>query len=507
MAADDTHAYIASGMVPAWYLVAVDLKTGEQKVLLESPTERVMDIIEEFPGAYARLPRDGGAPDKEYWLHHGAAIPRTGGPPPWERRPSPWSKAVPRPEVYFGQIDPDEAGYAVLWHRSPREAEATAGKAVDGDHPPRTRAPDELGWRSIRLEGVDTYPHRLNPLSVLPDGRLYGTGDDYVGTFIFDPATDRSTYCGPRTGLAPYTTIVCDGKLYSSGYAGGPLFVYDPSQPWVLGKGGPPTMPAPGEESAASNPRRIGEFRATRVAIMHSSALGEDGKIYFGGFGERNYTGGGLGWYDPRTGGLDGFWKPLSGYQVHWIAPALGGRLIVLSTLTASDEQNQHSQPEEAKLFVYDVRERRIVRDIVPLSKARATGLIAEVASGRVLGLTTEPTPSGRRGSGLLYGVDVASGQVLFRKALPSGVSVDEHWPHWVDPSYEYLSLTRGPDGFFWTYLEDVLVRIDPDSVRVHVVGKVEPVGHPTFLGTDLYFSGSTRLRRARDVAARTGKR
>ena len=66
MGVDDTHAYIASGMIPAWYLVAVNLQTGEQKVLLESPTERVMDIIERFPGAYARVPKEGGAPDKEY---------------------------------------------------------------------------------------------------------------------------------------------------------------------------------------------------------------------------------------------------------------------------------------------------------------------------------------------------------------------------------------------------------------------------------------------------------
>jgi hypothetical protein len=33
-------------MIPAWYLVAVNLQTGEEKVLLESPTERVMDIVE-----------------------------------------------------------------------------------------------------------------------------------------------------------------------------------------------------------------------------------------------------------------------------------------------------------------------------------------------------------------------------------------------------------------------------------------------------------------------------
>ncbi len=88
-------------------------------------------------------------------------------------------------------------------------------------------------------------------MSLLPDGRLYGTGDDYVGVFVFDPRTDQTTILGPRPGLAPYTQIVCGGKLYSSGYSGGHLFVYDPAQPWTLGKGGPPGHPAPDQGGRA----------------------------------------------------------------------------------------------------------------------------------------------------------------------------------------------------------------------------------------------------------------
>ncbi len=104
--------------------------------------------------------------------------------------------------------------------------------------PGANKTPEELGWKSIRLQRVPTYPHRINPLSLLPDGRLCGTGDDYVGSFLFDPRDDKTTYLGPRTGLAPYTTIVCGGKLYFSGYPGGPLFVYNPARPWTLGKDG-----------------------------------------------------------------------------------------------------------------------------------------------------------------------------------------------------------------------------------------------------------------------------
>jgi hypothetical protein len=493
MGVDDTHAYVASGMIPAWYLLAVNLKTGEEKVLLESPTERVMDVIESFPGAYARVPQDGAA-NKEYWLYHAEAMLKVNDQPPWPKKDSPWAKAVPKPEVYFDQIDPDENGNAVVWHR-PRQR--TPGKS-------ETRNPTsdtDENWKSIRLEGVQTYPHRINPLSVLPDGRLYGTGDDYVGTFLFNPRTDETIYCGPRVGLAPYATILCEGKLYLSGYSGGHLFVYDPARPWTLGKGGPPGSPAPDQGDARSNPRYLGDFdRKTRVGLMHSSTLGADGKVYFGGFGLRHYTGGGFGWFDPKTGKLDGFWKPLSGYAVHWIAPVLDGESIVISTTKAADELNNNQVPEEAKLFVYDVTEQKIVREIVPAPKSRATGLIAEVAPGRLLGLTTTGAEYGKPGAGLLYGVDAATGEVLFRKPLPCPVSIDSHWPHWVDPSYEYLGLVRGPDGFLWTWLKNVLVRIDPKDASLHVVGKIDPVGYATFVGNDLYLSGPEQLRRIRNI-------
>jgi hypothetical protein len=495
MGVDDTHAYIASGMIPAWYLVAVNLQTSEEKVLLESPSERVMDIIERFPSAFARVPQGGGAPDKEYWLYHGQAIPMTNSTPPWPKQSSPWDKAVPKPEVYYDQIDPDVNGNAVLWYRSREDADAEkkAGRVATV-----RKKPEERGWKSVHLEGVPTYPHRINPLSLLPDGRLYGTGEDYVGTFIFDPKTDRTTYCGPRVGLAPYTTIVSGGLLYLSGYSGGHLFVYDPAREWTLGIGGPPGTPAPNQGDPKSNPRYLGDFdRTTRVGLMHSSALGVDGKIYFGGFGLRHYTGGGFGWYDPKTRKMEGFWEPLSGYAVQWLAPALEGKLIVISTIRAADEQKGNKAPEEARLFIYDVYAQKIVREIVPVAKARTTGLIVEVAPGRLLGLTSHPQDPKQS---ILYGADVGTGEMLFTKPLPSPVSTDAYWPHWVDPSYEYLAFERSPDGFVWTYLKDLLVRIDPKNAGIHVVGKVDPVGWPTFVNRDLYFSGNEQLRRIRNI-------
>jgi hypothetical protein len=169
----------------------------------------------------------------------------------------------------------------------------------------------------------------------------------------------------------------------------------------------------------------------------------------------------------------------------------------LISTTVAADELNDNQAPAESKLFVYDVAEKQIVREIVPVAHGRTTGLIAEVADGRVLGLMSDREHADRC---IMYGVNVTTGAVLLRKPLPSPVSTDAYWPHWVDPSYEYESLTRGPDGFFWTYLKDVLVRIDPQDARVHVVGKIVPVGYPTFVGRDMYLSGDEQLRRIRNV-------
>ena len=63
-----------------------------------------------------------------------------------------------------------------------------------------------------------------------------------------------------------------------------------------------------------------------------------------------------------------------------------------------------------------DVSTKAIVREIAPVANARTTGLIREVAQGRLLGLTVTGSEYGKPGSGLLYGVDLASGEVLFRK-------------------------------------------------------------------------------------------
>ena len=50
----------------------------------------------------------------------------------------------------------------------------------------------------------------------------------------------------------------------------------------------------------------------------------------------------------------------------------------------------------------------------------------------------------------------------------------------WVDSNDEYYDMVRGPDGFAWTWLRNVLVRINAKDASVHVVGKIDRLGYPT---------------------------
>lgn len=490
MGVDDEYMYIASGKIP-WYLPATNIKTGETKILKEAPPGDYptrMRIWSMFPGARCMVQKGDDAPQEEFWLWHGEAIPKKDNNPPWPKKESPWDKAPPKPEVYDGQCDPDANGRGVIWWRSAEDA-AKAPK-----NPPAGTKPEDLGWKPIYLEDIETYPLPVHRLVNLPDGRMFGTAQAYQGRFMYDPKTDQATPLG-RGGPSIYCLAVHDGKVYLSGYSSAPILEYDPSRPWTLEKGGPPGEPPPAQTSPECNPRNIGDvFLQTRVKKMIDAAVAADGKIYFGGIGQRDYEGGGLGWYDPKTNAFGGMWKPFSAYRIFWVMPALDGRFLVLSTKTSADELNNGKEPDTAKVFVFDVMAQKLVRDMEPVAKAEKAGPLVEVAPGFMLGTTEDPEV---KGGGLLYGLNIQTGEVLFRKKLPAALNFP-----WTQGTAQW-DYQKGPDGMVYTYLSNVMVRIDPKTVNVEVLGKFgkgERTGKITFSGNDIYLCGMDNIRKVAGI-------
>jgi len=484
----DTHIYIASGKIP-WYLVAIDIKSGEEKLLFETRPGGNISIRRMNGGARVSVKADPDAKYEYYWLYHGEAIPKKNNTPPWTPFKSPRDKIPPKPEIYRGQVDPTAEGKAFIWYRTPED------KAKAPKEPPKDARPEDLGWKRIELDGVETYPLPIHRLARLPYGRLFGTAQAYIGRFLFDPNTGRGELLG-QGGPSIYALAASGDKLYWSGYAGGPVDEFDPSRPWTLLKGGPPGQAPPKNTDPASNPRRVvgSLFNETRVKKMFSAALGADGRIYFGGAGIRDYAGGSFAWYDPKTGEKGGMWRPFSGYRIYWLTPALEGRCIVASTKTASDELDNYKRPGSARLFVYDTGQRKIVREIVPVAGAHKAGPVVEVAPGRLMGITEDPEV---KNGGVLYGVDVNRGEVLFAKKLPDTLRFA--WSHGIT-QWDYQ---KGPRGFVWTTLGNVLVRINPQDARVEVIGRLDRNGKMCFVGDDLYLAGDLPVRRLAGIARR----
>lgn len=490
--ADDRFVYVASGKVP-WYLVAYDRRTGKDTALVT--TEKVggfVGVKQHRHGCSATATKvvgtDGGR--IEYWLYRGKAIPKKNPAenpkeaPPWPipQESKPWVAMPPRPEAFLDNATPAPDGRAEIWYRT---AEAKA--AAPGD-PPAGGIPEDLGWRAIRLQ-VPTYPMGISRLRELPDGRLLGTAGSYEGNFVYDPRTGKSVHMG-KIRLSHYATAILDGKIYMSGYPSSPLYVYDPSKPWTVGRGDPLRRPPP-ETHDGSNPRllvRLNRWAGTHK--MYAAAVGADGRIYFGGRWIRNGSGGGFAWWDPRSAAGGGFWDVFSNYQINFMTASGEGRYVVISTHRVRDATLGKPKPEQGKLFVFDVSEGKIVRGIEPVMGAKGAGLVAGARGARALGWTEDPTDEN---ASILYGVDVAAGEVAFRRTIPFRLPV-----RIGSNQREAFDYRFGPDRKVWTFIGGALVRIEPSDASIEVVGKVTRAGRIAFSGGDIYLSGSDHLRRIR---------
>jgi hypothetical protein len=329
---------------------------------------------------------------------------------------------------------------------------------------------------------VKVVPSVIRQLDLLPDGRLIGSASNYENFFLFDPKTSRCETLG-KLFLSHYATCFVGGKVYLTGYPSTRLYEYDPAKPWTVRTGAPPLATGTGTleqpYSPTSNPRHL--VRMADIIRTHHglfAAAGADGRVYVGAHAEHQYgVGGGLGWWDPKTETYGGLREPFEPYDVAGLAAANKGTLIVYSSRTVKEH------PSEAKLFFYDTRQVKIVREVVPLPGRKNTGLILEALDGVIVGMSPY-----ERGGSTLYAVQVSTGNVLRRRDFTVQCVGD---------------FRLCPDGHIWTFLSSgspespsVLARINPANFDVKLVGRVDSPSRIAFVGGDVYLAGQPALRR-----------
>ncbi len=496
IAADERYVYLASGKIP-WYLIAYDRQTGKSEVLVETAkTGEDIGVAQSgigctayriwgFKGTYGS---GDYAKRVEYWLYDGKLIEKKDSKedPPWKGNvasgpplgPELVAEGLlpepPKPQIWTGWAEPKSDGSAEMWYRTPEDAQT---------------------WKVFRYK-VPVYPaRRITDVHEMPDGKtIFGRCESYQGNFIYDPDTNTCTHLGKLTSLSQGSQVMADGKIYMCGYPSASLFVYDPAKPWTAGTATTVGGKVTDSRDPEANPHFITYLR-TYSGMHHTpaGALGADGMVYFGGVWYRDGNGGGVAWYDPKTGKADGIRDLFGNYQIHGMTTADDGKLIVMSTRAVEDLSGNAPKPAQAKLFVLDTATKKIVREIEPIQKLESTGYIAGVGGTRVMGMCVDPTDPE---SSLLYGVDVADGSVGFVKKLPYPLEYRAR----TDSPSGMFDFRMGPDGKVWTFIGNCLVRINPADANIETVGMARVAGSLAFSGKDLYMGGSVELREEPDL-------
>lgn len=487
--ADERFIYIASGKIP-WYLVAYDRQTGKSQTLAGTGTvEGLVTVSQRHDGCTGSVVQavGGKAGRVDYWLYQGKAIAKSNdskAKPPWPARPQP-PAFPPRPELNMARVVPDVDGFAEIWVRT-AEDKARATTVSDAN-----ATPESLGWRRLRFQ-VPLYAHGIYRLMELPDGRLFGTAGAYEGNFLFDPKAGTGRHLG-KIHLSHYATTFCGGKIYMSGYPTSPLYVFDPAKAWTAGTVSGNRVVQDGEPAA--NPRQLllmGTKELAGTHKMYSAVTGADGRVYFGGQWIRDGACGGLAWYDPKTGKSGGLWRPLSNYKITHLATADAGRLIVVSTRSVDDPVLKKPRPEQGALFLFDTASGELGGKFEPLEHVKGTGPIVSVGGSRIIGWTEDPK---NEKASILYEVDVRQRKLLFAEPIPFplpvvvGSNQQEAWDFRI-----------GPDGWVWTFVGGVMVRVNPDNGEISTIGRIAPAGRIAFAEGQVYLGGTTAVRRIRDV-------
>jgi hypothetical protein len=491
--ADGDWIYAAVGNTP-WRLFGINLATNQTTIIAESTDiigdHNTMNIakLEYYPGCVASFTNLSGYGSEEvsFWLRDGQLTPKTGDTPPWseellsEPRPTYMRTSHPTPDGLDARrsVISSDAKVRLWYMRTP--------DALPGSNPIATGE-----WNFIEFS-VTFYPIDICRLYTLSDGDLLGFGFQYGRAVLFSADGQTSQILGQT--MEVYSGIIVDSKVYLGGYPGFQVWEYDPSTPWTGGLFSelPPSASSVDGGTGVdetTNPRLLDRLMpyCDVQNPYGGAALAAEDRIFIGGKMSRIGDGGGLGWWDigdQQGGGING---PLLDYQVYWTCSASDGRYVLASTKPVDAERG--------KLFIYDTQSEQFIHEIEQ-SFWSIPGYIVEALPGLVMGYAPASDDQG----GVLYGLDVASGQILWTK--PVSIRPATAMSEMRRARYTF---TKGPDGFIWATMNTVLTRIDPHNAFVEVLGRLPRSLRIAFSGNSVFVAGDHQLRRATSLTIETG--
>lgn len=480
MAVRPPWAYVAVGQ-GNWELVALNLDTGESKVLDKAYGDGTRITISDVPGAvpvagvlqnYAegeKPPAEGGSrrdghvmftpksKTSTYRLIDGQKVPAPHGdktqPPTAPVKQIEWTRtslmpAGDLPEIDVRSVTVAPTGQVTLRWRP-------AGASGDAD------------WRNVSFNIRRSEPATVVMLSALPDGSVFGAAAAYQGFFRYHQ-DGRLDFFGKHGPSGPKAAMI-DGKLYFQGYPNVQIWGYDPDRPW--------TSKGDSKVGLDTNPRLFGYFGQGVTEAHHSRFIvaAPGGRLYFAGHRERWSTGTGLGYFEPATGKRLGLGTAMKELEPEGLAVLPTAQRVVVSGRSIGKAAGT-----DASLRLFDMELNEVAA--VPLRPGLdRTGRLYNVGHPtHALGVVQTDTVR------MLYLLDVESQKVISSRDLPAPV--------------QQAVVHRPADDTYWMIQEGTLCRLDVKSLELHPVATLDnPIGgNLVWQGHTLFGSIEGEVRRVR---------
>jgi len=450
LGSDGRYIYIAMGQNP-WYLVIYDRVQKTQKTFGKDAKPKNVTIRRGLKGGwYASCTEPGG---KKIWYRlHGGQDPQL---------------QARDPEVLSTQIFPK---FTTLPKYQIDLSEAIPYGTNGGRVKIRWRKSGSLAWQEASVQ-VRIGPFDIKRLYPVSEKQFFGFTSFYGPMFTWQPQPPQLTILG-KSPISLYDALFDAGEWFLVGYPSAGLR-YNPKLPWN-----------PSSRNPFPNPRLI-EVPSPKAKYFFYLTQGADGNIYFGGQHERDSVGGSLVWLNPKTSLTGVLRQPFMKHSVSDLIAAEGGRKIIFSSYGVE-------KGIDAKIFIFDVEQKKITGDFAPLPGVNDTGKILEVAPGVVIGVVAKTPKS------IIYKADLKQRQVIWKKEL-TGLAFGA-----VRGSDRRL--LKGPDSHIWLYLKDTICRLDPGDGSLQQVMEAPPAGNLLFVGNDLFIYGGTELRKVSGIMRKISK-
>jgi len=207
-----------------------------------------------------------------------------------------------------------------------------------------------------------------------PDRKVYGGSFINQHLWVYDPGTTKCKDLGVAINLGGQVNsmVPYKGKLYVGHYILATVSVYDPTRSW---------NPAPAENP---NPRIIGSVGEEQDRI-HDMVVGTDGKIYMGTYPAKGRRGGSLTIMDPESEKMEVHRDIIPLQSIRSIESSKAGIIYA-----GSDKHiglgNVGEEEKDAHVIGWDVKQKKIVHDFVPVPGARIVWKISEGLDGVLYG-------------------------------------------------------------------------------------------------------------------------